>query len=182
MKVVVKSGEKDRWYHKEIGKTFEVYDKKTFFEHYQVVGTIATIDSKDCVVIDESVKRITPDTKFNFKNARSIPKGYKARYFTDNVTFVVCVIQPLKEKRTSTGKVKYSKVGAPVATGFSLVNHDAGDEFNWEMGKHIAKERALDNLEVNNSKKTNSILIDWVKAREKNDAREAFIYGKNWRE
>jgi hypothetical protein len=78
------------------------------------------------------------------KQGKVVPDGFKARFFTDRSTFVVCILQKVeKVVRNGKGKVKFVQLSNPVATGVSLVNEEAGDTFNWELGKHIAQQRAI---------------------------------------
>jgi hypothetical protein len=84
---------------------------------------------------------------------KSLPSGYKARYFTDHENFVVCHIHRVeKVVKNGSGRVKHFKLSdQPVAVGVSLVNHDAGDYYDVVngnqmpgIGKHIALQRAIE--------------------------------------
>ena len=92
----------------------------------------------------------------NIKGGRTLPEGYKARFYTDNATFVVChVHKVVKVVRNGQGKVKHIKLSEqPVSVGVSLVNRDSSDTFDYilkagrhvpspGLGKHIALQRAL---------------------------------------
>lgn len=82
---------------------------------------------------------ITKDSKLNLKNGRPVPKGHRVRIFSDNKTFVVALIFSV----SGTGKrVRWSK--HPVSSGYSMVNTEAGDEFNFEFGKYVAVQRAIE--------------------------------------
>ena len=92
----------------------------------------------------------------NIKGDRPLPEGYKARFYTDHITFVVCHIHKVeKVVRNGKGQVKRVKLSkSPVSVGVSLVNRDSSDSFDYirragryipspGLGKHIALQRAL---------------------------------------
>jgi len=107
----------------------------------------------------DEVSSFLASLEYPISGGRSLPRGYKAKFWTDHKTFVVCAIFRVeKVVKNGNGKVKFVKLSdQPVAFGVSEVNLDAGDKFDViggkyvpGLGRHIAKQRAINAIPKEN--------------------------------